>query len=131
MLSKRRAHTALPSSDLDALRPFYEDVLGLTPQAILPGAVFYEVGEGTRFAISRSGIPSAGSHTQMAFTVPDVDAEVAALHAKGIVFEAYESPATDAAGIARIGAGRAAWFKDPAGNLIAVLQLDQPVPDEA
>ena len=111
---------------MDALRPFYEDVLGLKPQAILPGAVFYEVGDGTRFAISRSGIPSAGSHTQMAFTVPDVVAEVAALTAKGVVFEAYETPATDAAGIARIGAGRAAWFKDPAGNLIAVLQLDEP-----
>ena len=83
MLSDRRVHTTLPTSDVDALRPFYEDVLGLTPQAILPGAVFYEVGEGTRFAISRSGIPSAGSHTQMAFTVPDVDAEVAALTGEG------------------------------------------------
>ena len=53
-----------------------------------------------------------------------VDAEVAALRARGITFEAYETPATDAAGIARIGPGRAAWFKDPAGNLLAVIQFD-------
>jgi catechol 2,3-dioxygenase-like lactoylglutathione lyase family enzyme len=124
MLADRRVHTTLPTGDVDALRPFYEDVLGLTPYAILPGAVIYEVGDGTRFAISRSGIPAAGSHTQMAFAVPDVDAEVAALRARGITFETYETPATDAAGIARIGPGRAAWFKDPAGNLLAVIQFD-------
>ena len=126
MLADRRVHATLPTSDVDALRPFYEDVLGLAPYAILPGAVIYEVGDGTRFAISRSGIPSAGSHTQMAFTVPDVDAEVASLRERGVRFESYEAPATDAVGIARIGSGRAAWFKDPAGNLLAVLQFDDP-----
>ena len=126
MLSDRRVHATLPTAEVDALRPFYEDVLGLTPFAILPGAVIYEVGDGTRFAISRSGIPAAGSHTQMAFTVPDVEAAVAALGARGITFEAYETPATDAAGIARIGPGRAAWFKDPAGNLLAVIEFDDP-----
>lgn len=124
MLAGRRVHSTLPTSDVDALRPFYEDVLGLTPFAILPGAVIYEVGDGTRFAISRSGIPAAGTHTQMAFAVPDVAAEVASLHERGVTFESYETPATDAAGIARIGPGRAAWFKDPAGNLLAVIEFD-------
>ena len=126
MLSDRRAHTTLPSSDVDALRPFYEEVLGFTPRVVLTGAVMYDAGAGTVFAISRTGIPSSGSHTQMAFTVPDVEAEVAALRARGVVLEDYEAPKTEG-GIATIGAGRAAWFKDPQGNLLAVIQFFEPV----
>jgi catechol 2,3-dioxygenase-like lactoylglutathione lyase family enzyme len=126
MLSTRRAHTTLPSSDVDALRPFYEGVLGFTPFAERPGAVLYRAGEGTLFAISRTGVPSSGSHTQIAFTVDDIDAEVADLRGRGVVFEEYETPKTEG-GIATIGAGRAAWFKDPQQNLLAVIQFHDPV----
>jgi predicted enzyme related to lactoylglutathione lyase len=126
MLSERRAHTTLPSSDVDALRPFYEEVLGFTPFAERPGAVLYQAGAGTIFAISRTGVPSSGSHTQMAFTVDDIDAEVADLQRRGVTFEAYETPKTQG-GIATIGAGRAAWFKDPQQNLLAVIQFHDPV----
>ncbi len=126
MLAQRRAHTALPTHDVDALRPFYEDVLGFTPRAIRTGAVVYDAGEGSLFAISRSGAPSTSTHTQMAFTVPDIEAAVAALQGRGVVFEAYETPKTEG-GIARIGPGRAAWFKDPHGNLLALLEFDDPV----
>ncbi len=126
MLSQRRAHTTLPSSDLDALRPFYEEALGFTPKAVRPGAVVYDAGAGTIFAISRSGVPAAGTHTQMAFSVDDIEAEVAELRARGVVFESYESPAT-VDGIATIGPGRAAWFQDPQHNLLALLQFDEPV----
>src|SRR3954453_8732355 len=108
MLSRWRAHTTLPSSDLEALRPFYETVLGFTPKAIRPGLVLYDAGDGSVFALSRSGVPAAGSHTQMAFTVDDLEAEVAGLRARGVVFETYESPPTTD-GIATIGPGRAAW----------------------
>ena len=123
MLSRRRAHTTLPTLDVDGLRPFYEQVLGFVPRAVLATAVVYDAGDGSIFAISRTGAPSSGAHTQMAFTVDDVDMEVAALRERGIVFEEYESPRTEG-GIARIAIGRAAWFKDPHGNLLAVVQFD-------
>lgn len=109
MLSERRAHTTLPASDVDRLRAWYEGVLGFTPNAIRPGAVLYKT----------------GAHTQMAFTVDDIDAEVADLKARGVVFESYEAPRT-VDGIATIGAGRAAWFKDPDGKLLAVIQFSEP-----
>jgi len=125
MLSDRRVHTTLPTPDPERLRTFYEDVLGLTPYAERPGAILYRVGEGTLFAISRSGNRATGGHTQMAFTVPDIDAAVAELQGRGVVFEEYEAPRTDG-GIARLPVGRAAWFKDPDGNLIGVLQFDEP-----
>jgi catechol 2,3-dioxygenase-like lactoylglutathione lyase family enzyme len=126
MLMERRVHTTLPTPDPERLRTFYEEVLGLVPYAERPGAILYRVGEGTLFAISRSGARATGGHTQMAFTVPDVEEAVAELRSRGVVFEEYETPRTEA-GIARLPVGRAAWFKDPDGNLIGVLQFDDPV----
>ena len=126
MLSSCRVHATLPTSDVDRLRTWYEGVLGLTPLAVRPGAVLYETTPGSVFAISRGSVPSSGTHTQMAFTVADVEAEVAELEARGVVFESYDSPQT-VGGIATIGPGRAAWFKDPDGNLLAILQFDDPV----
>jgi len=125
MLQERRAQAILPSPDPDALRPFYEETLGFTPAALRPITVFYRAGENSAFAISRSGIKPAG-HTQMSFVVPDLAAEVAELQGRGVVFEEYETPKT-VNGIAQMPAGRAAWFKDPHGNLIGLIQLDDPV----
>jgi catechol 2,3-dioxygenase-like lactoylglutathione lyase family enzyme len=125
MLSTRRVHTTLPTPDPERLRTFYEQVLGLVPYAVRPGAVLYRVGEGSIFAISRSGNRATGGHTQMSFTVPDIEAEVTELVGRGVVFEAYETPKTEG-GIARLPVGRAAWFKDPDGNLIGILQFDDP-----
>jgi predicted enzyme related to lactoylglutathione lyase len=126
MLADRRVHATLPTSDVDVLRPFYEETLGLTPHAVRPGAVMYELAGGTRFVISRSGAASSGSHTQLAFTVPDIEAEVAELRARGVTFESYEMPKT-VGGIATMPAGRAAWFKDPAGNLLGLIEFAEPV----
>jgi catechol 2,3-dioxygenase-like lactoylglutathione lyase family enzyme len=123
MLPDRRVHTTLPTPDPDRLRTFYEDVLGFSPFEERPGAILYRAGEGTLFAISRSGARSSGAHTQLAFTVPDIEAEVAELRARGVTFEAYETPRTEG-GIARLPAGRAAWFKDPDGNLLGIIQFD-------
>ena len=126
MLADRRVHTTLPTLDVDRLRRWYEDVLGFVPFAERPGAVLYKTAAGSLFALSRAGSASAGTTTQMAFTVDDVDAEVADLRARGVVFETYETPAT-IDGIATIGPGRAAWFKDPDGNLLALIQFHDPV----
>jgi predicted enzyme related to lactoylglutathione lyase len=126
MLRDRRVHSTLPTDDVDALRPFYEEVLGFEPLAVRPGAVMYGAGDGTRFVISRSGARSSGAHTQMAFDVLDLEAEVRDLRARGVTFEAYEMPRT-VDGIATMPAGRAAWFKDPHGNLIGLIEFAEPV----
>jgi catechol 2,3-dioxygenase-like lactoylglutathione lyase family enzyme len=126
MLSARRAHTTLPSADPERLRVFYETTLGFRPFAERPGAVIYQAGEGSLFAISKASGRPTGAHTQMAFTVPDLEAEVAELRQRGVTFEEYEAPRTNE-GIGRVGAGRAAWFKDPEGNLIGILEFDDPV----
>ena len=126
MLADRRVHTTLPTLDVERLRRWYEDVLGFVPFAERPGAVLYKTAAGSLFALSRAGSASAGTTTQMAFTVDDVDGEVADLRDRGVEFETYETPATFD-GIATIGPGRAAWFKDPDGNLLALIQFHDPV----
>jgi catechol 2,3-dioxygenase-like lactoylglutathione lyase family enzyme len=126
MLPDRRVHTTLPTQDVDGLRRFYEDTLGFEPSAIRPGVAVYRAGENTLFVISRSGARSSGAHTQMAFTVPDVAAEVRELQARGVVFEEYEMPKT-VDSVAQMPAGRGAWFKDPDGNLLGLFQYDEPV----
>ena len=127
MLTERRAHTTLPVVDLDRARAFWEGTLGFAPFETYPSAVLYRTDEGSVFALSRGSSAASGSTTQMAFAVPDVEAEVAELQARGVVFEAYYFPSLrTVGGIGRIGAGRAAWFKDPEGNLVGVLQFDPP-----
>ena len=125
MLADRRCHTTLPVPDVDRARPFYEDVLGFTPFEVRPSAVFYRAGEGTLFALSKASGKPSGAVTQMAFSVPNVDAEVAELRGRGVVFEEYDLPGLKTVnGVARLGAGRAAWFFDPDRNLIGIVQLD-------
>ena len=125
-LADQRVHAIVPTPDVERLRRFYEDVLGLAPEAERPAAVFYRVGAGTRFALSRSGGRASGTHTQMAFMVPDLRAQVAELRRRGVTFEEYETPKTDD-GIARLPAGQTAWFKDPDGNVIGLIQLEDPI----
>lgn len=126
MLSQRRVHAVLPTQDVDRLRAFYEETLGFRPRGLRAGAVMYDAGDGSVFVISRSGGRASGTATQMAFTVPDVAAEVAELRGRGVVFEEYETPKTTD-GVAEMPAGRAAWFRDPDGNLIGLFQFNEPL----
>jgi catechol 2,3-dioxygenase-like lactoylglutathione lyase family enzyme len=127
MLGEARAHATLPASDLERARRFYEDVVGLVPAAVAPGGVFYATGGGTQvFVFPSSGTPS-GSHTQVGFRVADIEAEVADLRRRGVVFETYDFPGFDpSTSIASFPANRSAWFHDTEGNLIGIVQmLDQ------
>jgi hypothetical protein len=62
--------------------------------------------------------------TILNFPVPDVDAVVDELSGRGVVFECYDEPdlETDDKGIARGNGPTIAWFRDPAGNILSVLE---------
>jgi catechol 2,3-dioxygenase-like lactoylglutathione lyase family enzyme len=124
MIARHRVHTTLPVADLDKAREFYEGTLGYSPFEITPSGVIYKAGAGSVFAITRSSGKPSGSHTQMGITVEDIDAEVAELKRKGIVFEEYDVPGLKTVGsIAQAGPNRAAWFYDPDGNMIGIIQF--------
>ena len=125
MLKDHPAYATIPTADVDRLRPFYEDTLGFSPERITAAGVYYAAADGTLFAVTRSGGKASGSHTQLAFRVSGIDAEVADLRTRGVEFEEYdEGPFRTVDGIATLPIGRAAWFKDPDGNTIGLLQLD-------
>lgn len=124
MLSQRRCHATLPVTDLEEARAFYEGVLGFTPYQVTPVATLYDAGEGSKFAVSRSSGKASGSHTQIGFTVTGIEAEVADLKRRGVTFEEYDLPSLKTVdSVAVTGAGKAAWFFDPAGNMIGLIEF--------
>lgn len=123
MLSDYAVYATLPTPDLDAARRFYEDVLGFVPRDVNPRGVFYDAGGGTFFAVTLSSGRPTGGHTQLGLRIRDLETEVADLQRRGVTFEEYETPKT-IDGIATLPIGKAAWFKDPDGNLIGLLEFD-------
>ena len=113
----------IPAADVTRARRFYEGTLGLVPREEYAGGVIYECGRGTSFFM----YPSPGAGTSKAsyafWTVDDVEAEVAELKARGVVFEEYKMPGlTTVNSIATAGGAKTAWFKDTEGNILAVSQ---------
>ena len=126
MLSQAKLHATIPAQDLARARTFYEAVLGLKPASVARGGIFYEVDNGTRFLLFPSSGRASGGHTQLGFTVDDLEAEVGALRQKGVTFESYDMPQFDAAtSIATFPGTRSAWFKDTEGNLLGMAQMTE------
>lgn len=125
-LSDKRVVTAIAVTDMAAAREFYEGGLGLSPnEERTDGGVRYPCGGDTALHVYPS-LDNAGTSTATlaGFQVDDIERAVDELAAKGIVFERYDSGpiATDEKGIARIGVTASAWFKDPDGNTLALVQ---------
>jgi catechol 2,3-dioxygenase-like lactoylglutathione lyase family enzyme len=130
MLNDSTVATRLPVKDLARARSFYSEKLGLEPAEERPGGLRYQCGNGS-FALFQSAGAASGTHTQMGWEVADLEATVAELRRRGVVFEKYDLPVLKTVnGIANIegnypskGVGeRAAWFKDSEGNLIGIGQ---------
>ncbi|WP_369688385.1 VOC family protein [Actinomadura macra] len=121
----------LPAQDLDRARRFYAEKLGLEPVETRPGGLRYETRSGGFSVFQSAGRPS-GEHTQMAWRVDDIDAVVAELRQRGVVFDDVDVPGlrtvdgiTEVTGNYPSAGGRgerAAWFRDSEGNLHGVGQ---------
>ena len=130
MLKQGRVATRLPAQDLERARAFYADKLGLHPVEEREGGLRYAAAAG-EFALFESAGAASGDHTQMGWEVEDVEAIVADLRSRGVVFEEYDLPGLKTVdGIADIegnypskGTGeRAAWFRDSEGNMLGIGQ---------
>ena len=113
----------LLSRDLDATRAFYEGLLGLEVARRDPDRIVFRCGGGTQIAVTESTVGTADTQTQLAWRVPDIRAAVAELRGRGITIEEYVAPdpVTDD-GVADMGHSWAAWFIDPSGNALAIVQ---------
>jgi catechol 2,3-dioxygenase-like lactoylglutathione lyase family enzyme len=114
--------TTIPAKDLDGTRRFYEDVLGAQVVMEDPGGITYQSGD-SYFSLYPTEFAGTAEHTLGAFVVRDVEAAVAELRGKGVTFEDYDMPGLKTVdGIAELGGARGAWFKDPEGNILSVVQ---------
>src|SRR5215204_2600364 len=122
MLQDSPVYSYIPARDVGRARTFYEQTLGLKPKQELNGGVVYECAKGTASFLYLT--PNAGTSeaSQLFWEVPDIEAEMAELKGRGVVFEKYDMPGTDASGITTAGGARAAWFKDSEGNILAIIQ---------
>lgn len=122
MLKDHATHTTVPAADLARAKAYYKDKLGLEPKEEDDQVVQYEA-NGTRFILYLTPNPTRGGHTQMGFTVDDIDADIADLKSRGVVFEEYDFPGLKTENsVATSPAGKAAWFIDSEGNTIGLFQ---------
>jgi predicted enzyme related to lactoylglutathione lyase len=113
----------IPATDIARARKFYEEKVGLVPKQEIAGGVVYECGKGSWIFLYQSAGAGTSKASQAFWQVEDVEAEVTALRAKGVVFEEYDLPGLQTVnGIASGGGTRAAWFKDTEGNIMALIQ---------
>lgn len=122
MLHEARMYSYIPALDLARARRFYEDKLGLKPTRVLAGGVRYACADGTAFFLYPT--PNAGTSlaSQAFWEVADIVQEMAALKARGVVFEQYDMAGKGDGEIYDTGEVRAAWFKDSEGNILVLVQ---------
>ena len=124
MLSDHPVFPILLSTDLDASRTFYRDVLGLEIIREDHGdRIVFRCGGGTQLVVTLSTTGTSDTQTQMAWKVPDLRSALEDLRARGVHIEEYDAPdpvTTD--GIADMGHSWAAWFTDPSRNVLSVVQ---------
>ena len=124
MLQKFPLYAYFPARDLARARRFYEEKVGLKPRQEIAGGIVYAFANGTEAFLYLT--PNAGTSqaSQAFWQVDDVDAEIAELKARGVVFETYEDMPGERSpgGAITAGCAKAAWFKDSEGNILAIIQ---------
>ena len=123
MLQDSQAFSGFSVPDTEAARAFYADTLGLDVSEA-NGILTLHLGGGHRaIAYPKPDHVPAG-FTILNFPVGDIEATVDELTDRGVVFEKYEGTPmeTDSKGIFRKGGPLIAWFTDPAGNVLSVIQ---------
>ena len=123
MLQTCPMYAYLPAKDVARARAFYEQKLGFRPKEENAGGVVYEFAEHTGCFLYPT--PNAGTSkaSQAFWMVHDIEREVAELKAAGVKFEKYDLPGMEYQdGIAIGEGGKAAWFKDTEGNILALIQ---------
>ena len=122
MLAAARLQTIVWTSRTAEAERFYGNVLGLPLKGRSHGALLYDVG-GSELRVSPIPATAPSAHTVVGFAVADLDAVMAALTARGVHWERFPGLPQDGSGVLRTSEGaRVAWFRDPDGNLLSIVQ---------
>jgi catechol 2,3-dioxygenase-like lactoylglutathione lyase family enzyme len=121
MFTDTEAFSGFAVDDLAKAREFYGETLGLRTSEEHGLLTLHLAGERPTLVYPKPGHTPA-EYTILNFKVDDVEAAVDELAARGVQLERYEGIEQDERGIMRSGGPYIGWFKDPAGNVLAVLQ---------
>ena len=121
MLKGRPAFSGFSAADVAQEREFYGGTLGLDVTED-NGMLMLDLAGGQRVLIYPKEDHQPATYTTLNFEVPDIDAAVDDLVGRGVSFERYEGLAQDERGIMREFGPPIAWFKDPADNILALIQ---------
>jgi predicted enzyme related to lactoylglutathione lyase len=127
MLKYKSAFSSFSANDIQKAKEFYGDVLGLNVGEGMEGILELHL-EGAEVIIYPKPNHEPATFTVLNFKVDDVEKAVDELTAKGVVFEHYDfgdTIKTDEKGIMRGNGPEIAWFKDPAGNILSVINPDK------
>ncbi|HET9776770.1 MAG TPA: VOC family protein [Gemmatimonadaceae bacterium] len=122
MLGAKDATATVAVKDLGVAKKFYEGSVGLKPLPTeQPEVVNYKTGNST-LLVYRSQFAGTNKATAVTWSVDNTEEEVRALRSKGVVFEHYDMPGATLKGDVHVmGSMKAAWFKDPDGNILAIV----------
>jgi catechol-2,3-dioxygenase len=124
MLAAHPIDVMLTATDLGAVKQFYGDRIGLDILIDDDDFATFRCGGDSRLVVTRTSSPSNEQQTKASWRVSDIAAEVTQLRARGVQVAEYDEPGlktTD--GVADIGFALSAWFVDPGGNTIGLLQF--------
>jgi len=121
MLKDSHAFSGFSSNDIPKAREFYSRTLGLEVTEA-NGMLTLNLAGGGKVLIYPKDNHEPASFTVLNFPVKDIDGAVDGLTKAGVEFERYEGAGQDERGIEREYPPPIAWFKDPAGNILAVLE---------
>jgi len=124
MFANTKATNGFAVDDVEAAKRFYGETLGLGTTDLSEefGVMSIQLAGGRDTLVYRKYDFTPATYTILNFEVDDIDAAVDELTAKGLTMERYDGFDQDDKGIARGPGPSIAWFKDPAGNILSVLQ---------
>ena len=124
MLANTKALSSFAVDDSLKAREFYGETLGLKTSVLdeANGLLSLHLAGGRDTLVYQKPDFTPATYTILNFSVEDIDKTVDELTARGVSFERYEGFEQDEKGIARGNGPDIAWFKDPAGNILSVLQ---------
>ena len=122
MFANTHAFSSFAVDDIETARSFYGETLGLTVSDGPMGVLSLDLAGGRSTMVYPRPDFAPATYTVLNFPVDDVDAAVDELTAKGIQMERYDGFDQDEKGILRDDGPTIAWFRDPAGNILSVLQ---------
>ncbi len=125
MFKNNQAFSGFAVNDIPKAKEFYSQILGLEVTET-NGMLELEIANGSKVLVYPKPNHTPATFTILNFPVNDVEQTVDALIQAGVRFEVYNEAElkTDEKGIVRAGGPMIAWFKDPAGNILSVLEAD-------